>query len=83
MDIVEGSVEDFQWTGEVQKTHLIVQGEEDLDRLGAIAVFCDCTHLECGVLWEKWANAKFSTVGEPWFQWAGSFHTGVALLKLG
>ena len=43
---MEGTAQHFERTREVQKAHLVVKGEEDLDWLGGIAAFSDCTHLD-------------------------------------
>ncbi len=43
-DVVAGIGKDFEWAGEVEKAHLVVEGEEDLDVLGGIAAFINCTH---------------------------------------
>ena len=45
-DIVQGGGENFEGTGEGEKVHLIVEGEENLDGLRRIASFLNCTHLE-------------------------------------
>ena len=36
--------QDLQRTSEVEKAHLVMEGEKDLDWLGGITAVSDCTH---------------------------------------
>ena len=47
---MEGVVQDFERTGEVEEAHLVVEGEEDLDWFCGIAALSNCTHLDGCIL---------------------------------
>ena len=48
--VVEGIAHDFEGTAEVEETHGVVEGEEDLDWVCGIAALSNCTHLDCDCL---------------------------------
>jgi hypothetical protein len=44
-EVVKGLAHHLEWTGDIHEVHLIMEGDENLDRL-SIAGILDCTHCD-------------------------------------
>lgn len=57
-EVVEGLAHDLEGTGDINQVHLVMKGDENLNRLRGVAGILDCTH--CDGIVVIWIYVKLS-----------------------